>query len=150
MLTRYFRSPSANKGVTLLEIMLVLAIAAMVIVMSIRYYRTASNSQNANAILSLVQAISASAEKLHQGLSSYADVTTAQVARDVTGSATGSLSTPYGATVTISNTSATSYTVNLGSSIPTAVCSTITSQLASNAQITISSDCSSYVYTSNQ
>jgi len=38
-------------GVTLLEIMLVLAVAAMVIVMSIRYYRNATNSQNSNVII---------------------------------------------------------------------------------------------------
>ncbi len=41
-------------GVTLLEIMLVLAIAAMVVVMSIRYYQAARASQQANDVLELL------------------------------------------------------------------------------------------------
>ena len=46
-----------SSGATLLEVMLVLAVAAMVIVMSIRYYKNAQNSQNVNAILAQIQAI---------------------------------------------------------------------------------------------
>jgi type II secretory pathway component PulJ len=38
-------------GVTLLEIMLVLAVAAMIIIMSVRYYESANSSQQANATL---------------------------------------------------------------------------------------------------
>lgn len=54
-------------GVTLLEIMLVLAIAAMIIVMSIRYYQQASNSQQANSALMQVQAVIAAMDTLGVG-----------------------------------------------------------------------------------
>ncbi len=49
-------------GVTLLEIMLVLAIAAMIIVMSIKYYQQASSNQKVNAAADDVTAIIAAGE----------------------------------------------------------------------------------------
>jgi Tfp pilus assembly protein FimT len=56
------RTYKSIMGVTLLEIMLVLAIAALVIVMSIRFYSSASNSQKINTMVSLVTALNAAAE----------------------------------------------------------------------------------------
>lgn len=56
------RTYKSMMGVTLLEIMLVLAIAALVIVMSIRFYSSASNSQKINAMISIVSALNAAAE----------------------------------------------------------------------------------------
>jgi Tfp pilus assembly protein PilE len=49
-------------GVTLLEIMLVLAVAALIIVMSIRFYQSASNSSKVNNAMSIIQAITAAEE----------------------------------------------------------------------------------------
>jgi Tfp pilus assembly protein PilE len=51
-------------GVTLLEIMLVLAIASMVIVMSMKYYQSASNSQKVGSALSGVTAVVAAGESV--------------------------------------------------------------------------------------
>ena len=61
------RSLSSILGVTLLEIMLVLAIAAMIIVMSIRYYQSANASSQANALMQQIQAITAAADNIAQG-----------------------------------------------------------------------------------
>ena len=66
----------STQGVTLLEIMLVLAIAAMIIVMSIRYYQSAQASSQANAFVSQVQAIAAAAENLAQGTGTFPAATT--------------------------------------------------------------------------
>src|SRR6478735_750227 len=66
-------------GVTLLEIMLVLAIAAMIIVMSVRYYQSASASQQANSILQAIQAITATADGIAQATGTYASVSTTTV-----------------------------------------------------------------------
>ena len=44
-------------GATLLEIMLVLAIAAMIIVMSVRYYQSAQMSSQANAFVAQVRVL---------------------------------------------------------------------------------------------
>lgn len=54
-------------GVTLLEIMLVLAIAALVIVMSIRFYQSASDTNKVNAGMSTVQGIVAAGENAVAG-----------------------------------------------------------------------------------
>ena len=60
-----------NQGVTLLEVLLVLAIAAMIIVMSIRYYQSASTSQQVNMTMEEIQAITAAADNLAIGSGSY-------------------------------------------------------------------------------
>lgn len=65
------KSLSRSAGVTLLEIMLVLAIAAMIIVMSVRYYQSASSSQQATAAFAQVQAITAAADTLAQMSGDY-------------------------------------------------------------------------------
>ncbi|MCE3239031.1 MAG: bfpA [Gammaproteobacteria bacterium] len=61
-------------GVTLLEIMLVLAIAAMVIVMSIRYYQSASLNQQINAAVQAVTSVIAAGESYRSGTGSYAGI----------------------------------------------------------------------------
>ena len=54
-------------GVTLLEIMLVLAIAALVIIMSIRFYQTASTTNKVNAAMTSIQSIVAAGENYLTG-----------------------------------------------------------------------------------
>jgi type II secretory pathway pseudopilin PulG len=65
------RHSKAIHGVTLLEIMLVLAIAAMVIVMSVRYYQTATIQEQINTTLEQVQAIAVAADSNAQTSGSY-------------------------------------------------------------------------------
>ena len=60
-----------SSGVTLLEIMLVLAIAVMIIVISVRYYQAASASQQANTFLAQLYAIQTVADQLAASTSSY-------------------------------------------------------------------------------
>jgi len=136
-----------NSGVTLLEIMLVLAIAAMVIVMSIRFYRNASNSQSANSVLDAVNAVTAAADNMAQGTNSYSAITTTSLSAVV---GTANMRTPFGG-ITISTPGQTSYTVTLAG-IPPAICNQIKSQLAGNMKITglSSNTCAStgnFVYT---
>ena len=95
-------------GVTLLEIMLVLAVAAMVIVMSIRYYQSATTSQQANMAMSQIQAITSAADNLAIGTGSYTAVTQAAITKLL-----GTLTSPTGAAVTVSDGAATSYTVTM-------------------------------------
>lgn len=126
-------------GVTLLEIMLVLAIAAMVIVMSVRYYQTANASSQVNTVLEQVQAISAAADSLAQASGSYA---TAAI-----GSATISpllptngLTLPWGTTIAFGATTATTYNITITSSPPTQ-CPLIKSKLLANTHYTIATTC---------
>src|SRR3982751_6801966 len=91
-------------GVTLLEIMLVLAIAAMVIVLSIRYYSSATVSSQANAMIGTFQAIIAAASNMSLGTGSYAGVTDAGIATILPGT---QYQTPWGTSITTTGSAAT-------------------------------------------
>lgn len=122
-------------GVTLLEVMLVLAIAAMIIVMSVRYYQSASSSQQANAVLEQVQGIVAAADSLAQAKGSYSG---ANVSND---SLTpllpnGGLMTPWGDPITVTGATATTYTINIGS-VPSGVCPLLYSKLGTNNHFSV-------------
>jgi type II secretory pathway pseudopilin PulG len=141
-------------GVTLLEVLLVLAIAAMIIVMSVRYYQSASSSQQSNAILEQIQAITAAADSLAQASGSYqtGNVSTSTVLPLVPNN---SMTTPWGTNITIAVTSASVYTVTIDG-MPSGVCPLVNSRLLANTHYTTSTTCSTtgptdytYTYTAN-
>ena len=143
-------------GVTLLEIMLVLAIASMVIVMSIRYYNSANASQSANALLEQIQSITAAADSLAQGAGGYSS---AGLANSTLAPLlpTNGLVTPWNQTITVTAASATTYTVAIPGT-PVTVCAIITTKLKTNSRYTIpaASTCTgttpiaySYTYTAS-
>lgn len=119
-------------GVTLLEIMLVLAIAAMIIVMSVRYYQSATANQQSNAVLQMVQGVTAAADSLSQATGSYATITDAQIQSLMPNRL---MTTPWGSTIAISNPTANTYTVTIPST-PAAVCVNLVSRLAANTKYT--------------
>lgn len=124
------RFKSSMLGVTLLEIMLVLAIAAMIIVMSIRYYQSAGTSNQANAIMQQIQAITAMGDNYAQTTGSYKDVTQANLTPLLPSSA---FTAPWGGAITISGNTDTSYEVKIAST-PGQVCSLIKPRLLNNKQ----------------
>jgi type II secretory pathway pseudopilin PulG len=117
-------------GVTLLEIMLVLAIASMVIVMSIRYYQNATNSQNVNVILEEIQNVTAAADNVSQGSGGYSGVSTTSVAA-VAGAS--NMKTPYGSSITITSGGASTYPVVIPG-LPAAVCTQLLTKLKGNSK----------------
>ncbi|OGT38906.1 MAG: hypothetical protein A3F12_01850 [Gammaproteobacteria bacterium RIFCSPHIGHO2_12_FULL_38_14] len=131
---RFFRS---ILGVTLLEIMLVLAIAAMVIVMSIRYYQSATASQQANTVMQQVQGIIAAADNFAQPTGTYSGITSANIGPLLPAQG---LSLPWGASIALSGAGANTYTMTL-TSTPPAVCRLISGKLASNRSLTITGAC---------
>ncbi len=118
-------------GVTLLEIMLVLAIASMVIVMSIKYYQSATSSQQANAVLAQIQSIQAAADSISQGAGGYSTVTSATLAALLP---KNGLISPWNGTITFAG-SATSYLLTLGT-MPASICPIIKVKLSANGRIT--------------
>lgn len=140
------------RGVTLLEIMLVLAIAAMIIVMSVRYYQSANTSQQANNVLSQIQSIAAAADSLAQATGSYSG--TVDTARITPLLPANGLTTSWGAAITVTASAANTYTVNIPG-MPAGVCGIVTAQLAANAHFSGMTTCGasaadfSYTYTSN-
>jgi type II secretory pathway pseudopilin PulG len=125
------KTMKAMIGVTLLEIMLVLAIAAMIIVMSIRYYQSATTSQQANAVLEQIQAIAAAADSLAQSTGSYADANISNTVIQPLLPKNG-LQTPWGTAITVAQTSATTYTVKVGT-MPQGICVLVSTRLQANA-----------------
>jgi type II secretory pathway pseudopilin PulG len=141
-------------GVTLLEVMLVLAIAAMIIVMSVRYYQSASSSQQANAVLEQVQGIVSAADGLAQAKGSYsaAGINNSSLTPLLPG---GGLTTPWGEPIAVSGATSTTYTIDLGS-VPSGVCPLLYSKLSTNNNFSVSGTCSptaatptTITYTSN-
>ncbi|MBV9575280.1 MAG: hypothetical protein JO149_01510 [Gammaproteobacteria bacterium] len=121
-------------GVTLLEVMLVLAIAAMIIVMSIRYYQSASANQQANGFLAQIQSIVAAAEQMAQATGSYANavggsgINTSNLAPLLPAN---SFTTPWGASISMGTPTASAFQLTV-STIPASVCQIVYSKLSTN------------------
>jgi Tfp pilus assembly protein PilE len=123
-------------GVTLLEIMLVLAIAAMVIVLSIKYYQSANASSQANAIMGTMQSITAASENLAQATGNYSGISQTQLQAILPPSA---FTSPWAGTITYS-AAATSFTVTAANT-PKAVCVLVTPKLKADIHTSTSSTC---------
>ena len=131
------RFSKSMRGVTLLEILLVLAVAAMIIVMSVRYYQSATSNQQVNATMDQIQAITANADSIAQGNNSYSTVTTAAIQPMMPQS---KMKTVWGGNITVApgggTSKTTSYTVTIPE-VPVNVCSQIISKLAANSKFTV-------------
>lgn len=118
-------------GVTLLEIMLVLAIAAMIIVMSVRYYQSATISNQVNMAMGEIQAITAGMDNLAIGSGSYVTNYTSL------GSAIGSnnMISPTNGTNTVTSTIPTTYVVTMP--LNDAICVSVKTKLAASIKMTV-------------
>jgi type II secretory pathway pseudopilin PulG len=130
------RTIKSIAGVTLLEIMLVLGIAAMIIVMSVRYYTTANNAQQANAVIEQVSAIAAAASGYAQSSGSMTSATSANLGALLPSNWN---KTPWGTSITVVPT-AGSITITV-SSVPGAMCSSINQKVTVNSHFTQSATC---------
>jgi type II secretory pathway pseudopilin PulG len=129
------KSPRTILGVTLLEIMLVLAIAAMVIVMSIRYYQSASDNQKINSALNTITGIVAAGESYlasgpASGMSGISNaVLQSQVGYTVPPS-------PWGGSITVAGSGNTTYSISMPVSSSGSVCTRMIALLAQNSKFT--------------
>ncbi len=141
---RYIRS---TRGVTLLEIMLVLAVAAMVIVLSVRYYQSASTSQQANAAVSQLQAIAGAADSLSQASGSFSVVTTSKLQTILPASG---FKTSWGQAITVSG-AGSALTITFAGTTPSGVCNLIKENLPVTAgtggKWAESGNCATFTYT---
>lgn len=142
------KSMKAMLGVTLLEIMLVLAIAAMVIVLSIKYYQSASTSSQSNAILGAMQSITATSDSLAQGTGTYTAVTAASLMTVLPAS---TFVSPWGTAITYTGASST-FTVTVPDP-PAGVCALVLPKLSVDTH-TRTSTCTpaggfKYIYVAN-
>ena len=138
----------STTGVTLLEVMLVLAVAAMIILMSVRYYQSVNANQAANTALQQIEGITAAADTLSQGSGSYATggVSSTTIANLLPGGATSGLTTPWGTTITISGATASTYAVALPST-PVNVCPLLRTKLTQDNHFTNVANCNAAAVT---
>ena len=129
------RSLQAVLGVTLLEIMLVLAIAAMVITMSIRYYQSASLNQKVTAALNSVTAVVAAGESVlsAQGVTGFTGTNAANFNPFLPGGAP--LPSPWGGTIVPAGTGANTYTITIPN-VPNAACTQLRALVQQNNRMT--------------
>jgi type II secretory pathway pseudopilin PulG len=131
------RSFKSMLGVTLLEIMLVLAIAAMVIVMSIRYYQSASTNQKINAAVNSITGIVAAGENYLSANGTFSGLNSSMVAPYLPG---GKMpNSPWGGPMSISSAATVDYTIKIPN-VPAAGggCEQIKSLLSGNTKLSVS------------
>ncbi|EKD73966.1 MAG: hypothetical protein ACD_45C00124G0006 [uncultured bacterium] len=125
------RSFKAVLGVTLLEIMLVLAIAAMIIVMSIRYYQSASLNQKIAATMNNVTGIVAAVESYLAATGTLQNLNAGVIQPYLPGGVMPS--SGWGGAMTIAAGGANAYTITVPS-VPTLGCTQLRSLLIQNTK----------------
>jgi Tfp pilus assembly protein PilE len=138
---------SKMAGVTLLEVMLVLAVAAMIIVMSVRYYQSATNSSQVNDTMQLIQGITAAEDGLAQNTGSYSSGDTTAIQPLMPN---GQMTTDWGGTVSVAGT-ATTFTITFSPAPSPVVCTMLTGKMlqgGTGSKYTLPVGCGSVTYTS--
>lgn len=126
------RSFKSVLGVTLLEIMLVLAIAAMIVVMSIRYYQSASLNQKVASAMDNITGIVAAGESVYNSTNTLASASSA-----ITAYLPGNKlpASPWGGTFAIQSPGPTSFNINVPGATA-AACAQLTNLSSQNAKLT--------------
>jgi Tfp pilus assembly protein PilE len=128
--------PRNNLGVTLIEIMLVLTVAALIIVTSIRLYQTATVFSQLNQVSAQIVAIVGAAQQVAQPSGSFikglgADAK-ATLAPRLFGNA---FTTPWGTTIDVEATS-TTFSVKV-SGVPASLCPRLSERLMLNKRFKV-------------
>jgi len=115
-------------GVTLIEVLLVLAFVSLLMVLAIRYYQQAVNHSYANSALEMVSSITVAASSLQSTNNTYNPVSTSAIQPLMPN---GSLTTPWGGQMSIVGSWNNGYMITI-TNIPQGVCLLIESHLATN------------------
>jgi Tfp pilus assembly protein PilE len=128
------RSIRSILGATLLEVMLVLSIVGLIILMSVKYYQSATSSSQIQQVMGMIQAITSAADNIAASGSGYtSSALTASNLKAIAGS--NALSTPWGSTVTVTAGGSNSYTVSIPS-VPQGVATIVCIKLKANSKYT--------------
>ncbi|TAK78691.1 MAG: hypothetical protein EPO11_01030 [Gammaproteobacteria bacterium] len=133
-------------GVTLLEVMLVLAIAAMIVVMSVRYYQSANQNSQANTFVEQIGAITAGVENLTQGTGDYTNKASLATLTNFV-PANMLTQVPWGGGATYAAT-ASGYTFTAATAASANLCALFTQKLVSDNHYTVT--CSVVTYSGNK
>jgi len=125
-------------GATLLEILLVLAVAAMILVLSIRYYQGAKTVQQQNDLMGQVTAITAAGDHYAMGLSDgYTNIAWGSIERFLPKSMQGSPLDPWNGPIAITGTpTAMDYEIKFDN-VPQAECEYVLARLDSDHYVAV-------------
>jgi len=124
--------PRSTFGVTLLEILLVLAIAALVIIMSIRYYQASTSAENANTAMEQIQAIASAMDNIANGGAGTYSGISSDTLTSVVGSA--NMTSPTNGAITYTPGDANTYSISMP--LTPTICNSVMAKISSNTKIT--------------
>ena len=122
------RSIKSALGVTLIEVALVLVVAAFLIVMSVRYYKSTNDSAQANALMNKIQSITSAADSLSISTGSYSTITQSALAPILPGDV---FTMPGGGAIAV-NGNSTGLTIIFTLKIPQGVCILLLEKLSTD------------------
>lgn len=125
----------ARKGIGLLELMLALAIIAVLIIMATRYYQTTARSSRMNDAVQQVNAIVAAANNYKVGQGSYTGIDNIDKLISMGVLPSSAKFSPWGTTVTVTGASST-VTIKMAG-VSSTDCNTILQRLSSNKNIVV-------------
>lgn len=130
------------QGITLIEVMLVLVIAALLVVMSVRYFESAENSSQANTFAMKMQQYITNAENARTSTGVYP---TSAIMESMLPGGANAWNMPWGgAGVYAENFGG--FTITLTPVPPPAACALITAKFASNPKTTVTATCDVVTY----
>ncbi len=135
-------------GVTLLEVLLVLVIASLILVMSIRYYQSASENAKVNSALETLQGIMAGVDSFVNAGNSLTNASCTggtSAGAPCTGSLgpfvpSGAIVNPWPGSPIVVSGGASFYTITFPN-VPGSACSKLSGLATQNAKVTTSGTC---------
>jgi hypothetical protein len=127
--------------------MLVLAIAAMVVVMSIRYYQSATTNQKVATTLNNITAIIAAGENYFSSQGTFVGIVDANITPYMPGNAMPI--SGWGGPMVVNGGTPTSYTINIPNIPATGPCKQLTGLLQQNGKATMNANCTIATVTSS-
>ena len=156
-------SPCFNEkqeGIGLLELMLSLAVIAMLLIMATRYYATAHMGEQVNTGAGIVQALTGAAAQYEAGQGNYSGISLGElfdfglVPQDICNSSTacnGTLtSNPWGGGITVTPTNSNAQIVISLTDIPLQACTNLNAKLGNQGTVgTCAGASSTFTFTPN-
>ena len=121
-------------GVTLLESLLVLAVVAIIIALSVRYYQSVTLRSAVNRFMLQLNTIHEAMSGLAASTNSYAGITTNDLA---TALPPNGLKTPWGNVITLPTSEVGYYRLQITRCLPYSACLLLVSVLSSNTHYTM-------------
>ncbi len=151
-MSRFIQTFKKERGIGLLELMLALAIIAILLVMATRYFLVTSRSEQVNRMTSQIKSVDAAASKWKSGKSDYTGMTMQDLI-NMGLIATGDLNagqtlllTPWGTTGNVSVVEGNlQYTITYAN-LPSWACSSL-EQVFTNTDVTVACNGTTFTYT---